>query len=70
MTLKQSRCPLANEWIKKILRYNGMLLNCKKKEKGHFSDVEEPTVFVLQSEVRKTLYMNAYIWTLLTEKWY
>ena len=42
----------------------------KKKKKGHFSDVEEPTVFVLQSEVRKTLYMNAYIWTLLTEKWY
>ena len=66
-TLKQPRWPSANEWIKKILRYNVMLLSCKKKKKlGHFSDVKEPTVFVLQSEVRKrkTLYINAYIWTL------
>ena len=71
-TLKQPRCPSANEWIKKIHIYNGMLLNCLKKWGGHFSDVEELTVFVLQSEVRKrkTLYINAYIWTLFTEKWY
>ena len=72
-TLKQPRCPSANEWIKKIHICNGMLLNClKKKGGGHFSDGEEPTVFVLQSEVRKrkTLYINAHIWTLFTEKWY
>lgn len=60
------------KWIKKILRYNGMLLNCKKKKKkggGHFSDVEEPTVFVLQRKSENIAYEYIYMDT-INRKWY
>ena len=35
-TLKQPRCPSANEWIKKIHIYNGMLTQLFKKMGGSF----------------------------------
>lgn len=31
-TWKQPRCPLTDEWVKKVCMYNGILSSLKKKE--------------------------------------
>ena len=70
-TWNQPKCPLIDEWIKKmwcihIMEYFWVI---KRSETGSFVDMWMDVGFVIQTEVRKwKTNGNAYMWNL--EKWY
>ena len=74
-TWKQPRCPLTDEWIKKVVVhiYNGVLLSHIKE---HIwvspNEVNEPrtcyTEWSKSEREKQILYINGYIWNL--ERWY
>ena len=56
-TWKQPRCPLADEWIRKLwyILHNGILFSCKKKHIWVSSnEVEEPGAYYTKWTKRKT----------------
>ena len=71
---KQPMCPLADEWIKKVVVhiYNGILLSHKKEWIWvSWTEVDEPRAFYTEwskSKREKQICINTYIWNL--EKWY
>ena len=68
----QPKCPLTDEWIKKICYIYTMAYYSaiKRNEIGSFVEIWMDIETVIQSEVRKRKisYINAYMWNL--EKWY
>ena len=69
---KQPKCPLTDEWIKKIwyiytMEYYSVI---KRNEIGSFVEMWMDLETVIPSEVsqKEISYMNTYMWNL--EKWY
>ena len=69
-TWKQSKCPLTNEWIRKMwcvysMEYYSAI---KKKEIGSFVvmwlDLESVIQFEVSQNEKKKSYINAYVWNL------
>ena len=73
-TWKQPKCPLTDEWIKKMWYICTMeyYSATKRNELGSFVETWMDLETVVQSEVsqreKQISYINAYMWNL--EKWY
>ena len=72
---KQPKCPLTDEWIKKMwcIYTREYYSTIKRNEIGSFVQTWMDPETVIQSEVsqkekKQILYINAYMWNL--EKWY
>ena len=72
---KQPKCPLTDEWIKKMwyIRTMEYYLVVKRNETGSLVEMWTDLETVIQSEVKsekgkQISYINAYMWNL--EKWY
>ena len=69
-TWKQPRCPLADEWIRKLWYMHMMEYYLAIKEEFisiNFNEVDEPRAYYTEqskSERERQMYINTYIWNL------
>ena len=70
-TWKQPRCPLTDEWIKKLCYIdNGLLLSHKKQRIWDSPNkVDEPTAYYKSEREKQLSHTNTYIWNLERQYW-